>query len=130
VASDEAGRQYGLTVLKPSIQNHAMNSTRFFAIASEALQIKEPQKCSLELTLPHKPASLHTLLGAFAELAVNVTKIESRPIPGKPFEYTFHLDLESGGQPGEILRTAVIRARPLARDLRVLGFYSTSSIGK
>ncbi len=127
VASDEAAREYGLTVLQPSIQNHAMNSTRFFAIAVTPLQIKEPGKCSLEFTLPHKPASLHKLLGIFAELGVNVTKIESRPIPGKPFEYTFHLDLESNGQSGEILRTAVIRGTPLARELRVLGFYSTSS---
>jgi len=125
VASDEAAREYGLTVIRPSIQNHAMNSTRFFAIATHPLEIREPAKCSLELTLPHKPASLHALLGAFAEVGVNVTKIESRPIPGKPFEYTFHLDLESGGRNGEVLRLAVERSKPLARELRVLGFYTT-----
>lgn len=127
VASNEAASEYGLAILQPAIQNHALNATRFFAIATNQLPIKEPSKCSLELTLPHKPASLYKLLGSFAELSINVTKIESRPIPGKPFEYTFHLDLESGGQQGEILRTAVVRARPLAGELRTLGFYSTVS---
>ncbi len=125
IASTEAAQHFGLSIIRDSIQNHAANATRFFAIAAKPREIPNPTKCSLELSLPHQPASLHKLLGEFAELSVNVTKIESRPIPGKPFEYTFHIDIES--ERPEILQEAAARAATRARDLRVLGFYRTTN---
>lgn len=126
IASEEAAREYGLTIVAPAIQNHSSNMTRFFAIAIGPHPQPSATKCSLILSLPHQPASLHKLLGEFAALAINITKIESRPISGKPFEYSFHLDIEKTPQSTGTLEQAVERARKASADMRVLGFYSTS----
>lgn len=125
IASDEAAEEYGLTIVAPAIQNHASNMTRFFSIAVNPETGKAPSKCTLILSLRHEPASLHKLLGEFADLAINVTKIESRPITGKPFEYSFHLDLETTPEAKGTLHDAVERARRATVEARVLGFYST-----
>ena len=127
IASEEAAQEYGLSVIAPSIQNHTSNMTRFFAIAVEPHPQPSATKCSLILSLPHQPASLHKLLGEFAALSINITKIESRPISGKPFEYSFHLDMEKTPQSTGTLEQAVERARKASADMRVLGFYSTTA---
>jgi chorismate mutase/prephenate dehydratase len=127
IASDEAAREYGLTVIAPAIQNHTSNMTRFFAIATESSDSPSATKCSLILSLPHQPASLYKLLGEFAALSINITKIESRPISGKPFEYSFHLDIEKTPQSTGTLEQAVERAQKASADMRVLGFYSTTA---
>jgi prephenate dehydratase len=125
IASEEAASEYGLTIIGRGIQNHASNMTRFFAVASNPEGVETPSKCTLILSLRHEPASLYKLLGEFAELAINVTKIESRPIPGKPFEYSFHVDLETTPEAKGTLHDAVERARRATVETRVLGFYST-----
>lgn len=125
IASDEAAKEYGLTIVAPAIQNHASNMTRFFAVSVNPETVEAPSKCTLILSLRHEPASLYKLLGEFAELAINVTKIESRPIPGKPFEYSFHVDLETTPEAKGTLYDAVERARRATVETRVLGFYST-----
>ncbi len=125
IASQEAAQEYGLSVVASSIQNHPSNMTRFFALAHHPEAAERPSKCTLILRLRHEPASLYSLLGEFAELAINVTKIESRPIPGKPFEYSFHIDLETTPQSTGTLYEAVERAKAATVDTRVLGFYST-----
>ncbi len=125
IASEEAAQEYGLTIVAPAIQNHSSNMTRFFAVSQNPETVATPSKCTLILSLRHEPASLYRLLGEFAELAINVTKIESRPIPGKPFEYSFHLDLETTPAAKGTLHDAVERARRATVETRVLGFYST-----
>ena len=123
IASEEAAAEFGLTIVARSIQNHAHNMTRFIAISAETAPSTAPSKCSLILSLPHRPASLYTLLGEFASLNVNLTKIESRPIPGKPFEYSFHIDLELTPSSKGSLSDAIERARMASAELRVLGIY-------
>lgn len=125
IASEEAAQEYGLCIIAPSIQNHSSNMTRFFAVARQPESTQTASKCTLILSLRHEPASLYKLLGIFAELAINVTKIESRPVPGKPFEYSFHIDLETTPQSRGSLNEAVERARAATVETRVLGFYST-----
>ena len=125
IASDEAAQEYGLTIIAQAIQNHVSNMTRFFAVSAREEVVEAPSKCTLILTLRHEPASLYKLLGEFAEIAINVTKIESRPIPGKPFEYSFHVDLETTPEAKGTLHDAVERARRVTVQTRVLGFYST-----
>ena len=125
IASVEAAQEYGLEIIAPSIQNHTSNITRFFAVAAHPEPQRAPTKCSLVVTLLHQPASLYKLLGEFASMGVNVTKIESRPIPGKPFEYSFHIDLEDTPLSKGGLRLASERAATVASQARVLGFYST-----
>lgn len=125
IASSEAADAYGMEIIARSIQNHVTNLTRFFAVAAQPGPESETTKCSLMVTLRHEPASLYKLLGEFATEGVNVTKIESRPIPGKPFEYSFHIDLEETPQSAGKLRAATERAPVAASFVRVLGFYST-----
>ncbi len=128
IASQEAAEEFGLTIVSPSIQNHASNMTRFFAVAQNSDSERSPTKCTLISSLRHQPASLHKLLGEFAELAINVTKIESRPIPGKPFEYLFHIDLETTSESKGTLQEAVERAKSATVETRVLGFYAKGAL--
>lgn len=139
IASEEAALEYGLGVAVKSIQNHATNITRFFAVAREPDLSQAPTKCSVLITLRHEPGSLYHLLGEFVQLGLNVTKIESRPIAGKPFQYAFHLDLDGDDAtarvnaktqqiaaeitPYELLKQAVTRAQKMALECRCLGFY-------
>lgn len=92
ICSEEAARAAGLEVLERGIQNTENNCTRFITI-SRALYIPEgADKISLCFSLPHVTGSLHGVLSRFAQAGLNLTKIESRPIPGRRFEYDFYLD--------------------------------------
>ena len=92
ICSEEAARAAGLEVLERGIQNTENNCTRFITI-SRALYIPEgADKNSLCFSLPHVTGSLHGVLSRFAQAGLNLTKIESRPIPGRRFEYDFYLD--------------------------------------
>jgi prephenate dehydratase len=123
IASEEAAQAYGLPILERSIQNHKTNATRFVAIAAHPAQCEAPTKSSMVVSLPHQPGSLHRLLGLIAELDINLTKIESRPVAGKPFEYAFHIDIACNERESEKLRQAVLRVHEYARELRHLGLY-------
>lgn len=126
IASEEAANTYGLAIIARDIQNHALNSTRFFAISASELPCSDPTKASLLLTLPHQPGSLHRLLGEICDSNLNVTKIESRPIAGKPFEYLFHLDIESCQGSAQGLQGCISRLQPLCNTLRLLGLYKAA----
>jgi prephenate dehydratase len=123
IASEEAAEHYGLSILSRSIQNHSLNSTRFVAVASSEGTTPEPTKCSLIVSLAHEPGSLYTLLGIIRSFDINLTKIESRPISGKPFEYAFHLDLACDIGQHPRLRACVEQVHTATLTCRVLGFY-------
>ena len=129
IASAEAAQEYGLTIIARTIQNHASNTTRFFAVAKNSEAVASPTKCTLILSLRHEPASLYKLLGEFAAIQINVTKIESRPIPGKPFEYSFHVDLETTPESTGTIHEAIDRAKRATVETRVLGIYSSGKNG-
>lgn len=120
LASDEAAEMYGLHVLRANVQNHQENTTRFFGISKQAAERSGCNKASFILTLKHVPGSLARALSAFAGAGVNLTKIESRPIAGKPYEYHFFVDAQ--GQP-EQLRLAVESCRQETDEIRELGYY-------
>ena len=92
LCSRVAAEQYGLTVLQEGVQNEKNNTTRFVVISKEPIFPEDAVKISLCFSIPHTTGSLYHVLERFALCGLNLTKIESRPIPGKAFEYDFYLD--------------------------------------
>jgi len=92
ICSEEAAEKYGLKILARGIQNEKNNTTRFIVISKEAFLPGDATKISLCFSLPHTTGSLSNVLERFSACGLNLTKIESRPIPGRNFEYDFYLD--------------------------------------
>jgi prephenate dehydratase len=95
IAPELAARQYGAEVLVSDIEDHAENYTRFLLLLPENLWLPDPgaNKASLAFSVVHRPGTLVLALEEFARAGVNLTKIESRPVPGMPWEYVFFVDL-------------------------------------
>lgn len=92
LCSQKAVEEYGLKVLKRNFQNSAQNSTRFIVISKKLYIPDDADKISLCFCLPHRTGSLHNVLCRFSSHGLNLTKIESRPLPDSSFEYLFYLD--------------------------------------
>lgn len=95
IASPECAPLYGLTLAERSIQNNDFNFTRFICISKKPEIYHGSDRISIMAALPHKAGSLNSLLSRFAALGLNLTKLESRPIPGEDFEYLFYFDFEA-----------------------------------
>ncbi len=95
ISSYECAELYGLSVLDGNIQDTDSNYTRFICISKETEIYPGADKISLMLSIPHRPGSLFELMSKFAALGLNLTKLESRPIVGKDFEFMFYFDLEA-----------------------------------
>lgn len=124
IASAEAARFYGLAILSSGIHAEPSNTTRFVEVAraSEACPADRPVKSSLVLELPHRPGALLEALRIFGDRRINLTKLESRPIPGKPFQYRFYLDMEGhAGVPP--LSEAIAGLEGAGCAVRILGAY-------
>ncbi|MDU7338169.1 MAG: prephenate dehydratase domain-containing protein [Clostridium sp.] len=92
ICSQQAAETYGLTILNRNIQNSHSNCTRFIAVCREPIIPADAQKISLCFSLPHTTGSLSAILSRFSLHGLNLTKIESRPLADKNFEYDFYLD--------------------------------------
>ena len=121
IASALAAELYGAVVLQEHLEDHAENYTRFLVVGREPAPPEHARKTSLVFTLPNVPGSLYRALGAFASRGLDLTKIESRPIAGRPWEYAFYLDVL--GDPRGAVALALDEIRGFARELRVLGAY-------
>lgn len=122
IASRRAAELYGLEVLAERIQTYPDNHTRFGALARHPVPLGEPDKCSLVFGVGHKPGSLYRCLGAFAERHLNLDKLESRPRPGRPWEYLFYADVEAAGGSDDMVE-ALAELSEHATFTRVLGSY-------
>jgi 3-deoxy-7-phosphoheptulonate synthase len=122
VASAEAAAVYGMEILAEGIEDHPQNYTRFVVISRTPRVDARCNKTSLAYATHNEPGALHATLRAFADRGVNLTRLESRPIPGRPWEYMFLVDLEGNVEsPG--LKEAIAEIAPRTTRLRVLGCY-------
>ena len=94
IASIDCIKYYGLEAVEKSIQNSDNNYTRFICISKQLEIYPGAEKTSLMLTLPHEQGSLYKVLSRFYTLGINLLKLESRPIPGRDFEFMFYFDLD------------------------------------
>lgn len=95
IASQECAQLYGLETLSDAITDTGNNATRFICIAKDLQVYEGANKISLMLSAAHRPGSLYRLLSHISVMGVNLTKLESRPIPGKDFEFRFFFDIEA-----------------------------------
>ena len=120
IASKLAAELYGAAVLEEGLEDHAENYTRFLVVARDPASREAANKTSLMLSLGNTPGTLHRALGVFAAHGLNLTKIESRPLPGRPWEYLFYLDVVEAGQG---IAAALEELRAFTSGIRVLGTY-------
>ena len=122
IAAREAADLYGLSVLKEGIETNARNYTRFAVIAASAVKNGPRKKSSIVYSTSNKPGALFDTLQIFAENGINLVKLESRPIHGKPWEYMFYVDLEVDVE-SEPMQEVMEKLLEKTEYFRVLGSY-------
>jgi chorismate mutase/prephenate dehydratase len=122
ITSPLAAELLGLTILQKSVQDRSDNATRFVIIAREDAAPTGRDKTSLVFTTPHERGALRRALEVFDDAGLNLTRIESRPAPGRLWEYVFFTDVEGHRLDPELAR-ALERLVALCSTVRVLGSY-------
>jgi prephenate dehydratase len=126
IASQRAAEVYRLSVLVNNLEDNPANYTRFLALARAPVVEDDPEtgdyKTSIVFHLSNKPGALFKAMGVFALRDIDLTKIESRPIPGKPWDYSFYIDFAGHAQ-ARVCNRALEHLEELATFLRVFGSY-------
>ena len=123
ISSRSCGEIYGLTCLSPSIQDKGNNHTRFICISRDLEIYPGSDKTSIMMVLPHRPGSLYRVLARLYTLGINVTKLESRPIPDREFEFMFYFDLETSIYSEEFVQL-MCELEDLSEEFKYLGSYT------
>ncbi len=128
VASEAAAVLYGGHILKRDIGDHKQNYTRFFLLAHPSMAKSRPPgtKTSIAFVTRNISGALFRCISVFALRDINLTKIESRPLPGRPWEYLFYLDF-MGNPASPSVRNALNNLAEMTEFLRILGCYSIVS---
>ena len=127
IASSSAARLYNMTILAENIEDEPDNITRFLAISSRPEIISDADKASIVLTTDHSPGALYLALGVFDNNKINLTKLESRQVRGRPFEYQFILDITANQAQ---LITLLHELDQLGYTTQLLGHYQSSTLAK
>lgn len=122
IAGVQSAKLYGLKILKENVNHECNNSTRFIIIGRNKQYKKDAGKISICFELPHESGSLYNMLSHFIYNNLNMTKIESRPLEGKTFEYRFFVDFE-GNLKDAGVRNALFGIKEEAITLKILGNY-------
>ncbi|MEK9130183.1 MAG: prephenate dehydratase [Patescibacteria group bacterium] len=122
IASKRAAEIYGMKILKEKIESNSANFTRFFIISKNKNKIINKNKTSIVFSVKHTPGALFEILKIFAEQKINLTKIESRPIIGKPWEYNFYLDF-IGHQKEKQIQKILKEIKKFSNFIKILGSY-------
>lgn len=131
IASKQAAKVFDVKILKENIANQAENFTRFYVCARKPVKVDRriPCKTSLVMATSHTPGSLVDALTVFRKYDLNMTKLESRPILGNPWEEMFYLDFE-GNIEDDKVKKALEDLNPHTRLVKVLGSYPSQEIVK
>ena len=124
IASTRAAKEFGLEVLQESINYQSQNYTRFIIISHEKIFLSDANKISLVFELKHELGSLYNMLANFYYNDLNLTKIESRPIVGRSWEYRFFVDVE-GNLKDSGVGNALATIQEFASNLQILGNFET-----
>jgi len=124
IASRRAGELYGLDVLAERIQTYPDNYTRFGVVSRSPDPLRDPDKSSLVFGVGHVAGSLYRCLGAFAERHLSLSKLESRPRAGRPWEYVFYVDVEAPADAAAMVE-ALTEVSEHATFTRLLGTYAS-----
>ena len=114
---------YNLTCLASSVQDKGNNHTRFICISKNLEIYPGSDKTSIMMVLPHRPGSLYRVLARLYTLGINVTKLESRPIPDREFEFMFYFDLETSIYSEEFVQL-MCELDDLCEEFKYLGSYT------
>jgi len=124
IASERAAQVFGLEILQSEIQDFSDNITRFLVVSRVADPDPLVDKTTVVFSLPNEPGALFKALSVFALRDIDLTKIESRPIRGRPWEYLFYVDLPLGRHDLRCAR-ALVHLAEFARSMRTLGSYKS-----
>lgn len=129
MGSLEGGKLYGLEAIKDNIANQQENHSRFIVIARKAVRVplQIPAKTTIVMSTIQKPGALVEALLVFKENNINMTKLESRPITGNPWEEMFYIDVDGNIDDGP-METAIDTLRGMTRYMKILGCYPSESI--
>ncbi len=122
VAGEHAAEVYGLKVLQRRLNNSGTNSTRFIIVTNQKIFRRDAGKVSICFEVPHESGSLYHMLSHFIYNNLNMTKIESRPIEDRNWEYRFFIDFE-GNLADSAVKNALRGLRGEARNMKILGNY-------
>lgn len=122
VAGEYAAEIYGLEVLQRKINHSGSNSTRFIIVTNQKIFRQDAGKVSICFEVPHESGSLYHMLSHFIFNNLNMTKIESRPIEGRNWEYRFFIDFE-GNLADSAVKNALRGLREEAQNMKILGNY-------
>lgn len=122
IASEEAAKAFGLEILAKNIQTSSNNTTRFFILSRKKTPLDKPGKATVVFTVNNEVGALVRVLASFARSGLNMSRIESRPMPESTFTYFFSADFE-GEMDADHLDTAMAAAAPFTREIRLLGVY-------
>jgi len=125
IAGKRAAQIYGGTILREHLEDNRENYTRFILLAPKAEVADDANKLSLVFRLDHQPRALHRALDPFARRDINLMKIESRPVHGRPWQYRFYLDLQASSRDPEVA-AALAELGKQAVELRILGNYAAA----
>ena len=122
IASAQAALDYGLEIIKSGIESNHLNFTRFLILSRSLEDEADNSKTSIVFSTRNIPGALFKSLSVFALRDIDLYKIESRPIPGTPWEYMFYLDI-GGDMRQDVIRRAINHLEEIAGFIKVLGSY-------
>ncbi len=122
IAGKEAAGLHGMEVIEEGIETNPRNYTRFVIIGAQQLENGPRHKSSLIYSTGNQPGALYETLKVFADQGINLVKLESRPIPGKPWEYMFYVDLEADVE-SDSFKPILSALEENTDYLRILGSY-------